>query len=364
MSRLFRAAKRAAERLTGNPPSTGGGTGRRTISRRTATGQAAPSQSLAKRLAKLLFGEKAKAQEARSQFPPLPTAEQMAGPTRVPPRVMPSLPTAEQRARGRQPGWTVEPPPVDQAWVDYQRSLAGLPPEPPGRSVPVPFDPPREEPEEETPEWRRPGAPVEPPPPDEPTTGAPPPDEPDEPPLEEPAGGRGAPYRIGDWRRVMVGMRLTPGSSNVFGYYFEFESRTQGILYVTFLGVNSDGSRSGTGQTYAYYDVSGRKYHEFARASDSSAGKAVWDYLRIRGTISGHQHNYRLIQSHGMYVPRKATPEGFRSRAVTARGTGVRGYRRSTLPERLFVTPERRNRPDRGEPDRGTPNRGEPDRGS
>lgn len=166
--------------------------------------------------------------------------------------------------------------------------------------------------------------------------------------------GRDASYHRGDWAAVMAAMRLTPGSSNVFGYYFEFESRTRGILYVTFLAVGVGGKRSGAGQTYAYYDVPGRKYNQFAQASDSSAGGAVWDYLRIRGTIAGHQHNYRLVQSHGDYVPRKATPIGFRTRNVAAIGqAGRRSYRRSTLPERLFA------RPNRGTPDRGTPNRGD-----
>jgi hypothetical protein len=166
--------------------------------------------------------------------------------------------------------------------------------------------------------------------------------------------GRDAGYYLPDWAAVMAGMRLTPGSSNVYGYYFVFESRDAGILYVTFLAVGEGGKRSGPGQTYAYYAVPGRKYHQFARASDSSAGSAVWDYLRVRGTIAGHQHNYRLVQSYGDYVPRKATPVGFRTRNVTAIGiTGRRSYRRSTLPERIFA------RPNRGSPDRGNPDRGD-----
>jgi hypothetical protein len=166
--------------------------------------------------------------------------------------------------------------------------------------------------------------------------------------------GRDAGYHLPKFASVMAGMRLTPGSSNVYGYYFDFESKQTGVLYVTFLAVGVGDKRSGPGQTYAYYNVSGRRYHEFARASDSSAGAAVWDYLRIRGTIAGHQYNYRLVQSHGDYVPRKATPRGFRTRNVTQIGvTGRREYRRSTLPERLFATPNR------GTPDRGTPDRGD-----
>ena len=180
--------------------------------------------------------------------------------------------------------------------------------------------------------------------------------------------GRDASYDPADWQVVMDSLRLTPGSSNVYGYYFEFESRTRGILYVTFLGQNSDGTRSGAGATYGYYDVPGQTYHQFQNAAASSAGGAVWDYLRVRGTQWAHQHNYRLIQVSGDYIPRKATQRGYRTRnlptlntnrepAVNARGReiGRLEYRRSTLPERI--------RPIDGRPNRGRPDRGEPDRG-
>lgn len=169
--------------------------------------------------------------------------------------------------------------------------------------------------------------------------------------------GRDASYDQEDWRVVMRQMRQTPGSSNVFGYYFEFESRTSGILYVTFLATHRGGERGGPGPTYAYYGVSGRKYHEFQGAAESSAGNAVWDYLRVRGSSYQHQDTYRLVQVQGDYIPRKATARGFRTRNVPVLGVGRREYRRSTLPERLFPHPNR-GRPDRGEPDRGQPDRG------
>jgi hypothetical protein len=168
--------------------------------------------------------------------------------------------------------------------------------------------------------------------------------------------GRDASYDRADWYVVMDQMRLTPGSSNVYGYYFETESRKQGILYVTFLASYRGEVRQGPGTTYAYYDVPVKKFREFQRATASSAGSAVWDYLRLRGTTWGHQHQYRLVQAHGEYVPRKATRGGFKTRNVPEIGeTGRRTYRRSTLPESTF--------PDRGYPDRGEPDRGEPDRG-
>lgn len=169
--------------------------------------------------------------------------------------------------------------------------------------------------------------------------------------------GRDASYDPDDWKVVMDQMRLTPGSSNVYGYYFEFEARTSGILYVTFLASWRSEKRSGPGPTYAYYGVPARKYHEFRKAAASSAGNAVWDYLRIRGTIWGHQHTYRLIQAGGDYVPRKATQGGYRTRHVPALGTGRRSFVRSTLPEERFNA---RGTPYRAQPDRGQPNRGEP----
>ena len=161
--------------------------------------------------------------------------------------------------------------------------------------------------------------------------------------------GRDATYHDDDWKVVMDGLRLTPGSSNVYGYYFEFESRTMGILYVTF---RANGEGTGAGPSYAYYNVPAKKYHEFRRASEESAGGAVWDYLRVRESAWKHQHHYRLVDSATGYIPRKATRRGFAARALADRGIGRRSYRRNTLPAYNDGRPDR-GRPDRGEPDRG-----------
>jgi hypothetical protein len=48
-------------------------------------------------------------------------------------------------------------------------------------------------------------------------------------------------------------------------------------------------------------------------------GSWVWDALRIRGTVSGHQKDYELVGIMGNYVPRKATvrpPCGGRSSSI------------------------------------------------
>lgn len=169
---------------------------------------------------------------------------------------------------------------------------------------------------------------------------------------------------------------LTPRSSNVYSFQYDYSSST---LLVRFKAPKLDGDKvfnvkgggmkagggvhkgktNDPGPLYAYLDVPVRVFRRIASAQ--SAGKAVWDELRIRGTIYGHQYRYMLVQGAvvpgesgrlATYVPRRATVRGFRKRATPVVGTGKRAWIESTLPERL------RAAPDRGEPNRGTPNRG------
>ena len=129
----------------------------------------------------------------------------------------------------------------------------------------------------------------------------------------------------------------TPGSSNVYSFVWvsdehtitddggisvnPFRSRSSdiGSLIVTFKewepGMKQKDRPNSPGSTYAYASVPRSKYEMFLGAtSPDSAGYAVWDYLRIRGTQSGHQHAYRLVSVTGEYVPRMATPTGFGKR--------------------------------------------------
>jgi hypothetical protein len=164
---------------------------------------------------------------------------------------------------------------------------------------------------------------------------------------------------------VMTRMRKV-SSSNVYGYYFEREAGSRnpnaGILYVTFLGGEAD-DRSGPGPTYAYYDVPVSKWRQFDAAADASAGGAVWDYLRVRGSAWQHQQRYRLIQVEGDYIPRKATRFGYKTRNLTSGGVGRRSFRRSTRApqEYAWVRNARRQGQDPRNIDRGD-NAG-PDRG-
>lgn len=144
-----------------------------------------------------------------------------------------------------------------------------------------------------------------------------------------------------------------------------------GILYVTYLdwipaAYGGSGERSGSGPTYAYYDVPLAKYRAFEATAASSAGGAVWDYLRVRHSAVDHQHTYALISVSGEYVPRRTTVKGFRERQVPAIGTGMRGGLpgRKTLPaeDRAFSR-QTAQRNYAASPNRGAPNRGRPNRG-
>lgn len=171
--------------------------------------------------------------------------------------------------------------------------------------------------------------------------------------------GRDAFYHEDDVRALVEREHLTPGSSNVYSYVFERESVRTGILYVTFKAWSPGrGKSDAAGPTYAYYDVPLRVYQSFQADAESSPGSAVWNYLRVRGSVSEHHFHYRivagtLVQGSGVYVPRKATRLGFKNRAVPNVGGGRRGYERSSLPEQNFL-------PDRARPDRGNPDRGRP----
>lgn len=175
--------------------------------------------------------------------------------------------------------------------------------------------------------------------------------------------GRGAFYYQPDIEEIVSREHRTPGSSNVYSFMWEHETPRVGILYVTFKRwvPGQRGRSDSPGPTYAYYDIPTRVYRSFQAAATESAGGAVWDYLRVRGSVDGHQYQYRvvagtLMQDGGVYVPRKATRAGFKSRAVTHVGAGRRGFHRSSLPEQNFL-PNRAtpNRGDNGAPDRGRP---------
>jgi len=167
----------------------------------------------------------------------------------------------------------------------------------------------------------------------------------------------------------------TPGSSNVYSFQYNFETSTLYVRYQAHsvnssavsvknthglgrikgtLGQTVGGKTGGPGPMYAYYDVPKRVFERLVRAQ--SAGRAVWDDLRIRGTAYGHQYSYGLVDAQevqtdegkGFYVPRKITAGGYRTRSFAPGAGAGRGYALSSLP--------REDRNFRGRPD--APNRG------
>jgi hypothetical protein len=144
-------------------------------------------------------------------------------------------------------------------------------------------------------------------------------------------------------------------SSNVYSMAYD---ELRGILYVTYKAPGSIGRvgdiNSCNGESYTYairpeergpmYSYGGpgnpvpKSVWEEAKAT-ASAGKFVWDKLRVCGSFTGHQYKYSLVSpsmSGSLYIPRKAViyrdPEtnegrlGFRVRAVPTVGRGKRPY--------------------------------------
>jgi hypothetical protein len=101
-------------------------------------------------------------------------------------------------------------------------------------------------------------------------------------------------------------------SSNVFEFGYDNETAT---LYVRFQTSHDEGARGGAGSLYAYYGVTPAEFLALyatrgrgnGHEGDSTPGTWVWSHLRERGTVSGHQKDYRLAGITSGYVPRKAT---------------------------------------------------------
>lgn len=146
---------------------------------------------------------------------------------------------------------------------------------------------------------------------------------------------------------------LTPDSSNVFGFLFDYQN---GILYVQFRAaakptnyktmVNSCNGKeykvgirpNVEGPIYSYGGAGNRipesKFREFAAAY--SAGQWVWQNLRVCGSNFAHRYVYTLTDvPTGQSVPRHATRRGLRTRTVPTVGLGRRRGRLSTLPESI-----------------------------
>lgn len=183
-----------------------------------------------------------------------------------------------------------------------------------------------------------------------------------------------APPKPGESNPLSEEILCVAQSSNVYSFAYDYAAST---LYVTFQGhkINRGGvrrgrvsrgkstsrpqlvgdlggtltaGRGGRGAMYAYFDVPARVFERMKSAS--SKGKFVWDELRVRGSVYGHKYRYSLVQGQvstqkgvaGVYIPRKATAQGFRTRSVADLGQGRRGFQTSTLPQQDGFSTRRR----------------------
>lgn len=169
-------------------------------------------------------------------------------------------------------------------------------------------------------------------------------------PADEPAP-EAKPRALPGWEQINGTMERVQ-SSNVHSIGYEITGPGIGTLFVRFLD-NQNGKRVGEGPLYGYRGVPISVWRAFQSAN--SKGTFVWDHLRVRGTVHGHQYPYWLSDTgESDYIPRKATEIGGEEYFVP-RVHRVNGeFRRSQLPKAKAY---------RGEPNRGAPKRGEPNRG-
>lgn len=157
---------------------------------------------------------------------------------------------------------------------------------------------------------------------------------------------------------LLTGEMIRVRSSNVhsIGYIWNDADPARGTLQVRFLDHRKERGAGRAGAGYQYFKVHPELFVMFMKAA--SKGKFVWDRLRVRGTVSGHQYQYSIatLASDG-YTPRKARrigdQEWYLKRRVTDRKGNVYV---SQLPKQMVRSWN--PRPNNGGPNRGTPNRG------
>ena len=129
-------------------------------------------------------------------------------------------------------------------------------------------------------------------------------------------------------------------SSNVHSIGYEWPTADHsrpGNLMVRYLAGKGP-NRHGEGSLYRYFDVPYHIFESFQTAV--SKGGFVWDELRVRGTVSGHQYAYDLAgTSEDGYIPRQA---GLK------RGKQGEWYMRRSFQGRYSPLPERQVRGTRG----------------
>jgi len=169
---------------------------------------------------------------------------------------------------------------------------------------------------------------------------------------------------------VLTGEMVRVQSSNVhsIGFEFNFSQPLKSKLIVRYLQKDRrGGSGSVGGPTYEYMNIHPDFFQDLRDAG--SKGKWVWDQLRIRGTVAGHQYPYNLTRAAQGYLPRRAMVRNGMQRFVRRERTAVYSDGRTEVLRsplqnqnvgRYSPTASRPNvgNMDRGRLERGTPNRG------
>lgn len=169
---------------------------------------------------------------------------------------------------------------------------------------------------------------------------------------------------------VLTGVMIAVQSSNVhsIGFRFDFDRPLKSKLVIRYKQKDRKSGRSGTvgGPTYEYDDVHPDWFDDLQQVG--SKGKWVWDHLRIRGTVAGHQYKYNLVRAAQGYLPRRAVVNMGIQRFVRRQRTAVypdgrTRILRSPLPNQVVgrYSPTA-HRPNIGNMDRGRLERGTPER--
>ena len=124
---------------------------------------------------------------------------------------------------------------------------------------------------------------------------------------------------------ALTGRMVPVTSSNVhsIGYEFNFDRPTRGNLIVRYYQRNRHGSGRVAGPTYQYLRVH-PDFFDDLWIQATSKGKWIWDNMRIRGTVAGHQYSYNLARAAQNYLPRRARVVSGRQVFERRRRTAVR----------------------------------------
>ncbi len=168
---------------------------------------------------------------------------------------------------------------------------------------------------------------------------------------------------------ILTGEVVRVQSSNVHSISFDFNvsQPLKSKLIVRYLQKDRRGGSGNVGgPTYEYMNIHPDYFQDLRDAG--SKGKWIWDSIRIRGTVAGHQYPYSLSRAAQGYLPRRAMVRNGMQRFVRRERTALysdgrtevlRSPLRNQNVGRYSPTAHRPNvgNMDRGRIERGTPNR-------